>query len=200
MKSFIFCLAFLLIISNCFCQTINGKVLDIDTKNPLAGTEVFLTNINATNDTLNICNWQIFKYKIILQTITDSFGNFYFDSLHFGKYNIVVVYKMPKIEKLGGVCAVRDEIDSNICINNKSSYTDTFHLMVTCPYDKTKNQKFCPVCKQSDEVVPIIFGLPVYNENGSISGYSDGKYYLGGCSVDPYCNPTKHCNRCKINF
>jgi len=105
---------------------------------------------------------------------------------------------MPKLKN--AAFAYRDDIDSNIIIKAKSIHHKTFHLLVTCPYDKTRNQTFCPVCKRTDKVVPVLYGLPVWDSTGNIDGYADGKYYLGGCISDPYCRPTKHCNRCGKDF
>lgn len=194
MKPTIF-LLFVFLKINCFSQIIQGKVCDSATEKPLADAYVYLVTTDNTEDTTNVYYWRNYKYKIITQTKTDSAGKYAFSSLTPSIYNIIADFQMPKSEKYGAYGS-RQEIDSNITVKAKTNYVKVFYLMVTCPYDKTKNQSFCPKCKKTDMVKPILFGLPMYNED---EHYYD-KYYLGGCIVDLYCNPTKHCNRCNKNF
>ncbi len=183
---------------NCFSQTIRGKVIDTDTKMPLANSYVYLVQADNRKDTIDIYYWRNLRYKILEQTKTDSLGKYSFVSLVPKIYNIVADFPMQKSE-FGGY-GVRQEIDSNINIKAKTNYYKIFYLMITCPYDKTKNQLFCPNCKKADKVVPILFGLPLPDKNGDIDGKSLEEYHLGGCFVDSYCNPTKHCNRCNKDF
>jgi hypothetical protein len=187
-------LLFFSLTTNCFSQTISGKVIDTDTKKPLISAFVYLVTPDNSEDMTDIYYWRNYKYKIISQTKTNSFGKYSFTSLTPKVYNIVADFPMPEA-KLGGY-GTRQEIDSNINIRANTNYFKTFYLMVTCPYDKTKNQSFCPKCKKTDMVKPILFGLPMYNED---EHYYD-KYYLGGCILDVYCNPTKHCGRCNKDF
>lgn len=182
--------------TNCCSQSISGEVIDTDTKKPLSNAFVYLVHPDNTEDTINIYYWRYYKYKIIKETKTDSFGKYSFTSLTPKIYNIVADYPMPESE-FGGY-GTRQEIDSNINIKAKTNYFKTFYLMVTCPYDKTKNQLFCPNCKKEDKVVPIIYGLPVWDENGNINGGKE--YHPGGCVSDLYCRPTKHCKRCDKGF
>lgn len=95
-------------------------------------------------------------------------------------------------------------VDSNIVISAVQTYIHNFNLLVTCPYDKTKNQAYCPVCKKTDMVQPILWGLPVLDINGKyISNGKEedlDKYYIGGCSPDMFCNPAKHCKCCNADF
>ena len=188
-------LPLLFIITKSFAQTIAGKVLDTDTKKPLLNAYVYLVKADNTEDTINIYYWRNYKYKIIEETKTNANGMYFFKSLMPNFYNIIAEFPMPKSEKYGSY-GIRQGIDSNIRIKLKSNYYKIFYLIVTCPYDKTKNQSFCPKCKKEDMVKPILFGLPLYNED---EHYYD-KYYLGGCFVDVYCNPTKHCTRCNKDF
>ena len=156
---------------------------------------IYLVTPTNTEDTSDIYYWRNYKYKIITQTKTDSSGKYSFTSLTPKVYNIVADFSMPKSEEFSGY-GTRQEKDSNINIKANTNYFKTFYLMVTCPYDKTKNQSFCPKCKKTDMVKPILFGLPMYNED---EHYYD-KYYLRGCILDVYCNPTKHCSRCNKDF
>ena len=181
---------------NCYSQSIRGKVLDTYTKRPLSNTFVYLIEPDNSEDTIDIYYWRYNKYKIIKETKTDSSGNYSFKTLTPKIYNIAADFPMPESE-YGGY-GIRNDIDSNVIIKLKTNYYKTFNLMVTCPYDKSKNQAFCPQCKKEDRVIPIIWGLPVWDENGIINGGKE--YYPGGCSPDVYCNPTKHCNRCDKDF
>lgn len=92
----------------------------------------------------------------------------------------------------------RSDTDSSFTLSLGQTYSHTFHLLISCPYDKTKDLDFCPNCKKSDMVQPIFWGLPAYDVNGNSN--VDDNYYFAGCSPDIWCNPTKHCKRCNINF
>ena len=181
-------------------QTIIGKVVDTDNNKPLEGVEIFLANQKATEDTINVCYWQGYKYRIVAKTKTDSLGSYKFSQIQKNTYNIIANYEIPKLEKFDGGFGIRDDIDSNITVTSLVKYVRPLSLMVTCPYDKTKNQTFCPKCKRKDRIVPILFGLPMFDENGKINGKSPDEYYLAGCIMDIYCNPTKHCKRCNKDF
>ena len=61
---------------------------------------------------------------------------------------------------------------------------------------KSKPVKPCPVCRQTDQVIPIIYGLPPW-ELGQKAG--EGKVRLGGCIVFPD-NPEWYCKRDDIKF
>jgi hypothetical protein len=185
---------------HCFSQTINGKVLDTDTQKPLAGTIVYLVNPKPVEDTINVTYWQASNYKIIATTKTNHLGKYSFTLLQPKVYSLIVSYQMPTVEKFGGVYSFRNDIDSNIIVRSKTNYNKIFHLMVTCPYDKTKNQAFCPQCKRSDKVIPILAGLPIFDSSGNINGQSIENYHLASCIIDLYCNPTKHCKRCNKDF
>jgi hypothetical protein len=194
MKVVIFSLLIFLSI-NCWSQTITGEVIDTDTNKPLNNANVYLVQPGNTEDTINIIYWEQYRYKIIEQTKTDSLGKYFFTSLIPQAYNIIAEFEFPSL--LGGY-RIRNDIDSNVIIKLNTIHYRNFYLMVTCPYDKTKKQFFCPKCKKEDMVLPILWGLPLYDENGIING---GKpYYPGGCASDFDCRPSKHCNRCDKDF
>lgn len=195
--SIIFVLIFITFQS--YCQSITGIVLDIDTQKPLSNVNVYLADHNNTDDTIDIVYYRNEKYKIIKKIETDSTGRYAFHSLADGIYNIIADYRMPISEMYNGYSS-RQDIDSTIIVNCGAKHNNTLCLLVTCPYDKTKDQKECPQCNKSDMVVPILFGLPMFDENGGINGQPLSDFYLGGCFVDLYCNPTKHCNRCDKDF
>ncbi len=179
-------------------QTLRIQLLDTDTQKPLKGAQVYLAYPQHTLDTVNTCTWLFYNYPIVQKQMSDSLGEVIFKGFAPGLYTVVATYNMPPLAKFGGGYGVREAIDSNITLSAKTDYRKIFNLMVTCPYDKTKDQLFCPVCKQQDKVLEIVFGLPIYDKNGHLP--NDGKYYNGDCVVDAYCNPTQHCTRCKRDF
>jgi hypothetical protein len=215
MKNLFFLLIF--ISNNCFCQTISGVVLDRETKKPLMGANVYLTNRKETKDTVDICYHvvvdrnhvpDLYRFKIILETKTDSSGKFIFDSIKKGRYNIVAGYKikMPDTIHFPGEFIDKTAIDKKLNIDSAKDYFSKLFLDVICEFEKTKNQKFCPVCKRKNKVMPIMFGLPIplFNKKGIEVADKDGRflkdYYQAGCVSDILCNPTKHCNRCNKDF
>lgn len=214
MKNLFFLLIF--ISNNCFCQTISGVVLDRETKKPLMGTSVYLTSRKETKNTIGICyniidyNYfqDLYRYKIILETKTDSSGKFIFDSVKKGSFNIIASYKikMPDTIHFAGEFIDKTAIDKKLNIDSAKLYFSKLYLDVVCEFEKTKHQKFCPVCKRKDKVLPIMFGLPIplFNKKGLVVADKDGRflkdYYQAGCVSDILCNPTKHCARCKKDF
>jgi hypothetical protein len=186
------------ILTEPFCQNscISGFVLDITTKKPLAGAKVDLLLKTVTDK----------NYEIVTTTTTNATGNFIFQNIKSQEYSLACFYKMPSdrsylpkevLDNLG-----RSEFDSNINVLSGKTYEQIFYLMVACPYDSTKDQDYCPICKKKDMVKPILWGLPVYDNDGKciINGKDISEYYLGGCEPDMWCNPTKHCKRCCIDF
>jgi hypothetical protein len=146
----------------------------------------------------------VWGHKILKKVNVDSNGIFSFPVVENKTYTLCVSHRMPYIyfgeNKTDSGYSYREDFVYKLTLKNQNRFYKTFRLMVTCPYDKTKNQSFCPKCKKKDKVVPILFGLPIFDENGNINGKSSGEYYLGGCMVDGYCNPTKHCRRCNKDF
>ena len=61
---------------------------------------------------------------------------------------------------------------------------------------KSKHTPVCPVCNQSDMVIPIVYGFPgekLFEES------KKGLVKLGGCCVDD-CNPEWYCKRDNEGF
>lgn len=178
-----------LLLTQSFGQTssVTGYVLDMTTEEPLAGTKV---DLHSVPDNAGIAT-----------AITDSSGHFAFQNIKAGNYFLSCFYKMTTERKyLQEVAAIlgRSDIDSSFILSSGHTYRHTFHLLVYCPYEKTKDLFVCPQCRKSDRVQSIFWGLPVYDINGR-SNVPDNSY-LAGCSPDEWCNPTKHCKRCDINF
>lgn len=187
-----------LVCVSAFAQTLRIQVLDMDTQKPLKGAQVYLAHPQHTLDTVNTCTWLFYNYPIVQKQMSDSLGVVIFKGFAPGLYTVVATYNMPPLAKFGGGYGVREAIDSNIALLANTDYRKVFNLLVTCPYDKTKGQLFCPVCKRQDKVQEIVFGLPIYDEQGNLP--NDGKHYNGNCFIDTYCHPTQHCTRCSRDF
>ena len=169
MKSLLVLCSFIFAV-NCYSQTLRGKVLDTYTKKPLANSFVYLVAVKETKSTLDSAvdttRYYYFGahgHKILFRTKVDSLGRFSFKNIPPSTYNICASYTMaePVFENSYGT---RDAYDLKVRISRTTNYFKTFNLMVTCPFDKTKNQEFCPVCKKKDKVLPILFGLPAFSE------------------------------------
>ncbi len=214
MKNLFFLLIFFS--NNCFCQTISGVVLDRETKKPLMGANVYLTTRKETKDTIGTCYHivdrnhllNLSRFKILLETKTDSSGKFTFSSIQKRRYNIVACYKikMPDTIHFSSEFIDKTAIDKKLNVDSVRNYFSELYLDVVCKFEKTKNQKFCPVCKRKDKAMPIMFGLPMpfFNKEGIEVADKDGRflkdYYQAGCVSDILCNPTKHCTRCNKDF
>jgi hypothetical protein len=200
---FIMCLKLLASLWTCFLTlscisqsgTINGVVLDKATKQPLSQT---LVSLLRQSEGLEKCD-------TLAYFTTNATGRFTFSQIEPGKYVIACFHKMPPyltdqpkdlIEKVGR----RDE--DTIDLKAEQNYKHTFTLQVTCPYKETEHLSYCPKCKLIDKVLPILWGLPATDSLGNLIGRKGNlkDYYLGGCSPDWWCNPTKYCERCNLRF
>jgi len=93
-----------------------------------------------------------------------------------------------------------DSIHLHIAINNseKSDYklfiaaSDTIQLEIPysyyCKYDKSKNDKTCPICKKQNRAIPTSHGF-----------FQSRKFYSLGC-IGSECEPNWYCKRDKILF
>jgi hypothetical protein len=54
----------------------------------------------------------------------------------------------------------------------------------------------CPICNKSDQVIPVIYGLPTEK---LFKLAKEGVYALGGCVLRE-SNPTWYCKRDKFHF
>lgn len=63
-------------------------------------------------------------------------------------------------------------------------YVDSGLIDVKLPdiayYDEFQNKKLCPLCRLSDEIIPVIYGLP---SKKMMRDAKRGKYQLGGCVI-----------------
>lgn len=67
--------------------------------------------------------------------------------------------------------------------------------LVQCEYD-TFGAPNCPICKKTDELIPIVYGEPTYK---SLKQAEKGKIWLGGCTIT-HCDPHWYCKRDGISF
>ena len=186
-------------------QIISGRILDLATNKPLPKAVAYLLDTTSIIDSAiterNIYYFEgSWGHKILNKANVDTSGFFSFQVTSNKNYSLCVSHRMPYFHfgdnSSDSGFAYREDFVHKINLKCKTKYYKTFRLMVTCPYDKTKNQAFCPKCKKTGKVKEILFGLPVFT--GDEHNYD--KYYLGGCEVDGYCNPTRHCLRCKLDF
>jgi hypothetical protein len=63
-------------------------------------------------------------------------------------------------------------------------------------YDLTFIPPSCPICQQSDNVVPILYGLVELGEDG-IAAVERAEFVLGGCCLR---RENRFCKRCKHRF
>lgn len=194
---------------------IQGRVLDLYTKQPLENAEVELLKKSQLNDT---CGVEYFWRKIYLstgipvcgpdkskvvaqRTFTDRNGNFYFSNID-TPYKIVCNYTVVRDTYSFKVYHDMEtyDLDSGMIANNTSK--GIYILRVTCHYDKTSLLKFCPKCLKKDEIIPMLWGLRVTDLNGNIlddNGKVIEDYHSGGCSPD-WCSASKYCKRCDLEF
>ena len=149
-------------------QTIRGTVIDLASGQPMSFTSIQLVRGGIKGD-----------YQL-----TDAKGEFVFRNLNEGIYAIRV---LPVAKK--------DTLFSNFKIPGDSVIRLSY--IIYCQYDKAKNDKTCPVCKKSDKVIPISYGLPVYDPHKKES--DNVETYNAGCEVT-YCDPHWYCKRNKVSF
>jgi hypothetical protein len=196
----------LLNITFCFGQSkkVKGLVLDEDTKSPVIGAEIFIVKNNSRKDTSK-ADFFIYKFtlasgqviasadstKILFErTLTDSMGSFIVNHFDSSIFSIIIVFTFKRNDvEYFSYGYLSDRLGSPV-----------YYIKASCFYDKTKDLEACPRCKQKDKVQPILWGLPVLDLNGNSIHGDLNKYYLGGCEVHSWCNASKHCTRCELNF
>ena len=197
--------------------TIEGKVLDLNTKNALKGAEVVLLNkvVENSKDSVEFFWPKIYSSdgllmtkpstteKVGKRTYTDERGYFQFKDVD-TPFTIVASYQV--IRSNFSILVYNEDgrhLDSAERIEKEVH--GIYYIKASCPFDLTANSELCPNCKKKDMLQPIIYGLPSVDINGNLlardkNGKVIDDYYPGGCSPDPWCNPTKHCKRCNLDF
>ena len=164
MRTFLLTIFIFLISLNAFCQTgvIQGQVYDRRENQVLAFANVWLVDTKKG-------------------TTTDLNGNFKIDSLPTGKYDL-------KVSFIG----YGDTTIKAIKVLHDSTLNIKIVFPSPCPYDSLMKDKTCPICRKSNKVIPIVYGLPI--------GKLDKKnFYYAGCVITS-CDPTWYCKRCKKKF
>ena len=112
---------------------------------------------------------------------TDNWGDFKIDSVPFGIYDL-------KASLVG----YGDTTIKSIKISTDTILTVKIVLPPPCEYDKRRNNMTCPICSKKDQVVPILYGLP-------IGKLHQKKFYYAGCIIT-FCDPNWYCKRDKHKF
>ncbi len=113
-------------------------------------------------------------------TQTDINGNFIFKNISEGKYKLLV-------SPLG-----HSMKEFDIIVKADSGISLVIQYPDTCIYDVHRKSRNCPICNKKNQVVPIIYGMP-------IGKLDEENYYFAGCEKTD-CNPTWYCKRDKKSF
>lgn len=187
------------------CDSIRGIIIDENTQEAVQGADVFFLKNMEKGDSMG-CDFfdrkittfsgNVISNKsnsvIIQKTTSDKNG--FFSLLKCKKVTAEIICSYV-VKRRGYNYFVYSDMfgDTPIIRNGRITY----FLKTTCPFDETKDLKICPRCHLGDMIKPIFWGMPYYDINGNTTENLD-KYYLGGCSVDSWCNATKHCDRCNL--
>jgi hypothetical protein len=116
-------------------------------------------------------------------TFSDTLGRFELNNIPVGEYNIefsYIGYSKKKLERL------RIFKDSTLFIKIS---------LFNCEYD-VLGRKNCPICKKSDEVIPIVYGWPSRKTKKQAK---KGKLWISVYGMDP-CHPHWYCKRDEERF
>lgn len=124
---------------------------------------------------------QLTNNSIVIDSLTDKNGQFSFNHLPVGTYDIKFEYITIKDSIITGVKIFKDSITS-LKIN--------FHNP-PCKYDNSIKNKKCPVCFKKNKVIPIRYGFSPESKHK--------KVYPGGCIIT-ICDPNWFCERDSTKF
>ncbi len=127
-----------------------------------------------------------------IRTSTDFLGVFKVDSLPVGTYYLIASYIQidPVLKK---VEVLKDSIVE-------------IELEFICRYNKSENDKTCPICNKSDMVVPEGYSLEIKRKPKKRIFSSDAKiqidttFHSAGTDERPPCYPHWYCKRDGIVF
>ncbi|WP_417871301.1 hypothetical protein [Winogradskyella sp.] len=171
-----FCII-LIIIGIKFCNAqngvINGKIIaEIpEEKELIAENTKVILEINGVQKT----------------TVVDKNLNFYFRNLESDSIQISTEPHSYMRELI-----IIGFLKPNDTIDVKIPYS------LSCKYDKSIDNKTCPICKKDDEVIPISYGLTLEIEKKEKTK-KQKEYKSGGC-VTTGCDPNWYCRRDEIDF
>jgi len=114
-------------------------------------------------------------------------GFFRFDGITPGIYALKLSWDYMPDTTIKYIQVKRDSsIDLYILVNR-----------LDCHYDKSKNDKTCPICKKKDQSIPVVFGRSLSPEDSKAE--KEGKLYSAGC-IKPDCFPNWFCKRDSVKF
>lgn len=114
----------------------------------------------------------------------------------FSLYNLPADTVSIHISDLG--CT--DTVISNILILSGETASLEIHFPSTCEYDKSTNDKTCPVCTKKNEVIPVEYGYPIFkNDRAQRKFKKNPTFYAAGCEIS-CCDPHWYCKRDKKLF
>ncbi len=180
---------------------VHGKVVDRYLQKPLKGVQIkSFKRIEYEKDG-NYCADEI----VLDSTLSDENGSYELLIKDTGKIFIECFLRLEKKFLL--------PVLSNDSIYIENAYTlESFHiynknikknieLEVYCPFHYTKDVKICISCQKSDKVQYIKYGLQMRDDSMSEEDFLKEiqEKCFGGCVIR-YCQPTKCCKRCNIEF
>ncbi len=170
MKTFITILTILITSQFCLPQTgtIKGNIYDTVENRPVSFASLSLVDSMIDRE---------------MRVMTDINGNFIINNIPVGIYDLRISYVGYPDTTLKSIKVVQDTVTEL-----KIKYPPF------CKYDK--RNKTCPICKKTDEVIPIIYGYP---SKKLLKEARKGKVKLGGCLVSA-CHPHWYCKRDKKEF
>ena len=136
----------------------------------------------------------IAKSKVVLKINGTKKASYPDKNLNFTFQNLdsdsILIYMEPKSARIETM--MMGFLEPNDTLFLKIPY------MLTCKYDKSKNNKTCPICKRQDRVIPIVYGLLAYiQKKGEVNKEPEIKE--GGCIISN-CDPNWYCKRDQIDF
>lgn len=133
------------------------------------------------------------KLRIKDSAISNSKGDFSFFGLKGGLYYIRCKVKFDTI-------GYRYDDLKHVLVNNDSVFVE-LKPEVYCTYSKFRNQNNCPICSKNDQLLKVVYGLPVYslNDPTKIDSKPD-EYWIGDCIFDELCHARWYCSRCRKLF
>jgi hypothetical protein len=140
------------------------------------------------------------KTKIILKqngfeqitTVNNELGF----SFEINNFDMIEITAIPK--GIGNISG-RSYTFKNIGMRESDTIKIDFPYSLTCKYDKSIENKTCPICKKQDQVIPISYGLISEESNKLLERGNATKYKTGGCVVSD-CDPNWFCQRDKLDF
>ncbi len=170
---------------------IYGKIIDSRTGQAINDAKVELTTVfikGGKYPSYSILYDTI--YSLVKRTKTNQDGVFNIDSLESLIYKIECGKWLDSL----GYRFVRLNLNME---SSDSIYLDV-KLPEYCPFHTQNNRNgICPICEKTDSVIPILYGEPTLK---ALEKVKNGELYLGGCSVDDYCQANWYCKNDSLAF